>query len=185
MTCLPSTADWRNTALLALALGFSGGLGLGLAGCGSTPSAAASTPVRKPVPAARAGPDNDAIAIEQRWLLSYFKGTPVEIVRADDGALTVTVPAEFCFNPGSAVIKPPLAKVLEKVAQSLRRRSLLLVSAVEAPPDAKATSGLAVKRAQAVQRWLRKNGVDRRRLGSAGETADEVRLRLQWGASPG
>lgn len=176
----PTFARLTRAAALALGAG-----AVALAGCSSGPAIAPSTQAAENPPAVSARQRNDPIAIEQHWLLSFFKGTPVEIVRTDDNVLTVTVPAEFCFDAGSATIKPPLAKVLEKVAKSLRRRPLLLVAAVEAPTDPEASRELAIKRGQAVLHWLRSHGIDRRRFGSVDAAAGgEVRLRLQWGASP-
>lgn len=119
-------------------------------------------------------------------MLSFFEGTPVEIARGTDGALTVTVPAAFCFHPGSAIIKAPLAKVLEKVAVSLRRRPALRVPLVEAPADANSASALALQRARAVQRRLRSFGIAQQRFGSAqASEAGTVRLRLQVGPQAG
>ena len=177
----------RATIELATLLGSLFGIGIVLSGCATGPivSASPSASVAKRAPDT-ARDRNDPVAIEQQWLLSFFSGTPVAIERSDDGALTITVPAEFCFDARSAVIKPPLEKVLEKLAQSLRRRPLFTVATVEAPAEAPNDSGLALRRARAVQQRLRTLGVDPRRFARVGTaTAAELRLQLRSDSSPG
>ena len=124
-----------------------------------------------------------ALSVEQQWLSSWFRGTPVRIAQRDDGTLTVDVPREFSFDPGRSVVKPALAAVLDKVAESLRRRPMSRLTSLAAPDDRPQTSPLAVERAVQVHRYLRQRGVPAARLGEPSATsAATVQLRI--GPSP-
>ncbi len=190
--------DGPRRLLLAGALGT-------LAGCGTAPPARApaSDPLPRTAPApadsspasgpGRAGqrqaPDKagaeqrtalaEALATEQRWLQSWFKGTPVLIAQRGDGTLAVDVPREFCFDAGGSGVKPALAAVLDKVAQSLRRRPAAHVAVLAAPGDAGGSPALALQRAAQVHRHLRERGVPAARLASPEATrAAAVQLRI-------
>ena len=122
----------RCTALLfALALG----------GCASTPPPAPpaevavppAPPVEPPTPAQQRTDAAAKLAVERQWLASWFKGTPVVVGQRADGAVFVDVPREFCFEPGRDVVKPALAAVLDKVAQSLRRLPIAELHLIAAP----------------------------------------------------
>jgi outer membrane protein OmpA-like peptidoglycan-associated protein len=95
---------------------------LAVCGCSSVGQPAPAAP---PAPAAAPADQRAAVpaalAVERQWLQSWFQGTPVLIGQGDDGALSVDVPREFCFDPGRSSVKPALAAVLNKVAESLRR----------------------------------------------------------------
>lgn len=148
---------------------------LTVAGCASV-----STP-RRPAPSAaeqRAALPTE-MTIERKWLQSWFQGTPVRVGQRVDGAVTVDVPREFCFDPGRSSVKPPLAAVLDKVAESLRRRPLAYLALVAAPADAKGAEPLALQRAAQVRQYLRSRGVASARLGppsAAAAAAVELRL---------
>ena len=108
----------------------------------------------------------EALAIEQRWLQDWFRGTPVRINQRSDGTLTVEVPREFCFDAGRSEVKPALGAVLNKVAESLRRRPGARLTLLAAPGDTGAAlATLALQRAAGVQRHLRDRGVALGRLG--------------------
>lgn len=181
------------------------GLALVLAGCASVtpprpgvpatpPAVTAPPPVVKP-PAAEAppgAPDTTApnartagaelLAIEQRWLQDWFRGTPVRIAQRSDGTLAVDVPREFCFDTGRSQVKPALGAVLDKVAESLRRRPgarLTLLSAPGDPSGSAATATLALQRAAGVQRHLRDRGIALARLGEpVADGSASVQLRI-------
>jgi outer membrane protein OmpA-like peptidoglycan-associated protein len=129
------------------------------------PSAAASAPS----PAAQRSATVSTLAIERQWLASWFKGTPVVVAQRDDGAVTVDVPRQFCFERGKETLKPALVAVLDKVAESLRRVPLAELRVVAAPGDvAGAVAGgtaLGQQRAVRVQDHLRSKGVPAARLG--------------------
>jgi len=149
-----------------------------LGGCASPP------PAGPPTPAQRTGVA-EALAVERQWLDAWFKGTPVRIGQRPDGAIDIEVPREFCFDPGRSVVKPALAAVLDKLAESLRRVPLAHVPLIVAPGDsATAPPSLAQQRAQQVRDQLRSRGVAAERLGSPAETtAAVVHLRMT-GATP-
>lgn len=169
-----------------------------LAGCASvapprpgTPAAPPAgtevTPTSKPTPAdappgapATAAPNArtagaELLAIEQRWLQDWFRGTPVRIAQRSDGTLAVDVPREFCFEVGRSQVKPALGAVLDKVAESLRRRPGTRLTLLSAPGDpassgssastSAASATLALQRAAGVQRHLRDRGIALARLG--------------------
>lgn len=150
-----------------------------LAACASTPPPA-QAPAKPEAPAARSAP----LEVERQWLQSWFEGTPVLIATAADASLAVTVPREFCFERGQHVVKPALAAVLDKVAESLRRQRQVQLALVAAPADgagaaAAADAALAQRRAVAVRHHLRGRGVpDARMAAATASTAPAVQLRL-------
>lgn len=123
-----------------------------------------------PTPSARTA-GAELLAIEQRWLQEWFRGTPVRIAQRSDGSLAVDVPREFCFDVGRSQVKPALGAVLDKVAESLRRRPGTRLTLLSAPGDpagsgsSAATATLALQRAAGVQRHLRDRGIALARLG--------------------
>ncbi|MBA4178237.1 MAG: hypothetical protein C0505_17025 [Leptothrix sp. (in: Bacteria)] len=159
-----------------------------------TPAPAAEAPASPaaPVPSPRTVAA-EGLAIEQRWLQDWFRGTPVRIALRGDGVLAVEVPREFCFDSGRSQIKPALAAVLDKVAESLRRRPTTRLTLLAAPADPAgpstspaanpASATLAQQRAAGVQRHLRDRGIALARLGEP--TADgAAAVQLRIGAAP-
>jgi outer membrane protein OmpA-like peptidoglycan-associated protein len=148
-------------------------LALALHGCATAPS---------PAPAPRAAPatkTDSALATELAWLQQWFSGTPVVITQQDDGPVSVDVPREFCFDAGRSKVNPPLAAVLDKVAQSLRRTGARLTR-LAAPGDAAATSPLALQRAEALRKHLLSKGVPAAQLGKpSATTVAAVQLRME------
>jgi outer membrane protein OmpA-like peptidoglycan-associated protein len=176
---------------------------LAAAGCASVsppattaaPAAAASSAPAAPVaPAAPAAPSSPAaqraavpaaMAAERKWLQSWFEGTPVLIAQRSDGAITIDVPREFCFEPGRSTVKPALAAVLNKVAESLLRVPLARLPLLAAPDDATGTASLAAERAVQVQKHLLSRGVPAARLGKpTPSVAAAVQLRMESPPSP-
>ena len=142
-----------------------------------------ATPPPAPQPAPGSAEQRTALAaeltVEQQWLESFFKGTPVQIRQRDDGALWVDVPREFCFDTGRSNVKPALAAVLDKLAESLRRRPAAIVTLVSAPDDHPGSSPLALQRAAQVHKHLRDRGVPMARLGEPrAATGGGVQLRI-------
>lgn len=142
-----------------------------------------SSPAPAPAPAP-ATPDQRAaapaqLAAEQKWLSAWFKGTPVRIRQRDDGALTIDVPREFCFDAGRSTVKPALAAVLDKTAESLRRVPQAEVALIAAPADGSAGDALALQRATQVREHLRARGVNTSRLGKpVAASTPAVQLRI-------
>jgi outer membrane protein OmpA-like peptidoglycan-associated protein len=161
-----------------------------LAGCASTPPGAApaeAVPGQAAAPPAAAAssiPERrtaaaSSLAVERQWLASWFKGTPVVVAQRSDGAVTVDVPREFCFDPGRDAVKPALAAVLDKVAESLRRTAVAEVGFIAAPGDPSSPPALALQRAARVHDYLRARGVAAARLAKPSPaTGATVHLRL-------
>lgn len=156
----------------------------------ATPLSTPATPAAPAAPAAAASaaPSNAAeqrtaaaatLTVEQKWLDSFFRGTPVAIRQLSDGSLAVDVPREFCFEPGRAQIKPPLAAVLDKLAESLRRRPASRLVLLAAPDDKPGATPLALQRAAELHKQLRGRGVPAARMGEpSAAPAAAVQLRV-------
>lgn len=143
----------------------------------------ATAPASAPAPAQQQAVLAAALTIEQRWLNSWFSGTPVLITQRDDGVLVIEVPREFCFDAGRSSVKPALAAVLDKVAESLRRRPMAHLTALAAPGDRTGNTPLALQRATQVHAYLRRRGVPATRLGEPTAAAAAV-VQLRVGAAP-
>jgi outer membrane protein OmpA-like peptidoglycan-associated protein len=130
---------------------------LGMAACASV------TPTAPGPQSPPARPAEAALAAEHRWLTRLFAGTPVEITLQRDGQLDVEVPLDFSFDAGRANVKPPLAKVLDYIAQSATRQIRTRLH-VAAPADARGTPALALRRASAVRAYLAGKGVSPQRF---------------------
>ncbi|MEF7617096.1 OmpA family protein [Aquincola sp. MAHUQ-54] len=167
---IPSSSFRRRTGAAGAALA-----ALMIAGCASGPPQASRAPGSE---ADRRAAAPAALMAEQQWLQQWFSGTPVQIVMARDGTLRVDVPAAFAFDAGQAGVKPPLAAVLDRVAESLRRNELLVVSvSVPAASDA----ALAKRRHDAVARHLAGRGVAAARVGTSPANGAVLGLRLAVG----
>ena len=156
---------------------------LALSGCaGMTPAPATPPPPTTPAQRTAAA---EALAVERQWLGSWFRDTPVKIAQRGDGAMTVEVPREFSFDAGKASVKPALAAVLDKLAESLRRVPQAQVALLAAPDDASVTTPLAMQRADKLREHLRSRGVAETRLAKASPAASaSVQLRVIAFASP-
>ena len=168
---------WRSFAgLLALAAV------LGACGTGAPSSPAAAPPPSGPLTPEQRAALPGGLTVERHWLLSWFKGSPVSVTQRVDGAVTVSVPRSFCFDPGQSSVKPPLAAVLDKVAESLRRQPQAQL-ALAAPDDGGTHPALALQRAAQVQAQLRSRGVAARRL-AAPTVASVAAVQLRLEAPP-
>ncbi len=147
-------------------------------GCATKPAPPPTAPAPTTTPAAPAARPAASLATERDWLQSWFGGTPVVIAQQADGAVTIDVPREFCFDPGRSQVKPPLAAVLDKLAQSLRRSGATL-QGLAAPGDSAEASRLALQRATQLRTQLLSRGVPADRLGTpTATTAAAVQLRM-------
>ena len=150
------------------------------AGCATTPSAPTGTVIHAPsatAPAPPAGPPPSPLESEVRWMHQLFDGTPVAIDTERDGAMRVEVPMQFAFDGDTAVVKPPLAAVLDRVAISMKRHPTTRVH-VAAPGKS------AVARSAAMQAHLKSRGVAPARIAMTAAKRDEVvALRLVPGQS--
>jgi hypothetical protein len=160
-------------------------IALALTGCASVapPPPAPSAPAKPPVAPSAAEQKTEfaaALAVERKWLASWFEKTPVVIGQRSDGAVTIDVPRDFCFEPGRSAIKPALAAVLDKVAESMRRVPGAQLPLLAAPDDAQGTAKPALQRSTEIRDHLRGRGVAATRLGKPSvTTAAAVQLRIE------
>jgi outer membrane protein OmpA-like peptidoglycan-associated protein len=162
----------RVAALVAL---------LVLHGC-STVTPSAPEPPAAPKPSAPPAPRPAALAVERQWLQSWFKGTPVRIEQRSESAFSIEVPRDFCFDVGRSTVKPPLAAVLDKLAQSLQRKPEARVELLAAPGDAAGASALAQQRGDSVRKHLLARGVSSQQL-AAPSVTDAAAVQLRIGLS--
>jgi outer membrane protein OmpA-like peptidoglycan-associated protein len=172
--CVKASIGLQLATLLAL---------LALQGCGSTPAPGPAPPSRPPAaaPPVQPAPRPASLAVERQWLQSWFEGTPVRIAQRSESSFSVEVPREFCFDAGRSDVKPPLAAVLDKLAQSLQRKAESRVELLAAPGDATAASALAQQRADNVRKHLVARGVSSTQLGPptvTGVAAVQLRIGL-------
>jgi outer membrane protein OmpA-like peptidoglycan-associated protein len=148
---------------------------LALHGCATAPS----PPPAPAPPAAAPAPRPSSLAVERQWLQSWFEGTPVRIVQRSESTFTVDVPRDYCFDAGRSVVKPPLAAVLDKLAQSLQRKPSARVELLSAPGDTGAVPALAQQRADNVRKHLIARGASPEQLGPPTVTSvAAVQLRI-------
>ncbi|MEO5845160.1 MAG: hypothetical protein ABIQ33_10005 [Caldimonas sp.] len=142
--------------------------------------APAAAPIPAPTPAQQRTAAASVLAVERQWLASWFKGTPVVVAQRQDGAVVVDVPREFCFDRGRDTVKPALAAVLDKVAESLRRTASTELHLIAAPGDATGAPTLGLQRATRVYDYLRARGVAPARLAKpSAAVGTAVQLRME------
>ena len=90
---------------------------------------------------------------ERQRLADLFDGTPVVLAIDRDGSLRAEVPLRFCFEPARAVVKPPLAALLERLAASPATRGGTWLVAAPGDPASKGST-LASERAASVRDYL-------------------------------
>lgn len=151
-------------------------------GCATGPQggSAGSTPAGSEADRRAAAPA--ALMAEQQWLQQWFSGTPVAIAQERSGALRVDVPDAFAFDAGQAAVKPALAAVLDRVAESMRRRDLLVLTVA---PPAGGEAGLGRRRVESMTRHLTGRGVDAGRIAPAAADGPVVGLRLRVNPAAG
>jgi hypothetical protein len=161
---------------------------LAVSGCASVaPPIPSAAPAAAPAPAPAAPTVAEqktaaasALAVERQWLASWFNKTPVVIGQRSDGAVTIDVPRAFCFEPGRSAVKPALAAVLDKLAESMRRVPTAQLPLLAAPDDGGGAAQLALQRAAEMREHLRTRGVALARMGKpAVTTAAAVQLRME------
>lgn len=125
-----------------------------LLGACASPSTrfSASAPAPKPT-----------LAQERQRLAELFDGTPVVLAIDRDGSLRAEVPLRFCFEPARAVVKPPLAALLDRLAGSRATQGATWSVAAPGDPTSKGTA-LAAERAASVRDYLVGHGADALRV---------------------
>lgn len=103
------------------------------------------------------------LAQERQRLADLFDGTPVVLAIDRDGSLRAEVPLRFCFEPARAVVKPPLAALLDRLAGSRATQGGTWSVAAPGDPASKGTT-LAAERADSVRDYLVGHGADALRV---------------------
>lgn len=139
-----------------------------LAGC--------ANPSKSPTGASTAARPQPTLAQERQRLAALFEGTPVVLAIDRDGSLRAEVPLRHCFDPGRAVVKPPLAALLDRLAGSPAMRGGTWSAEASGDPKSKGSS-LALERAASVRDYLVGRGARNLRFSvSALGDADGVRV---------
>lgn len=144
------------------------------AGGSAAPSASQASPRQPtPSPATKAASTKAHLAIEKLRLAELFRGTPVLFALQPDGSMRVDVPLNFSFDAGKAVVKPPLAAVLDRVAAGQLQEVTQIV--VRAPTDAAAKSAtLLGERGASVHDYLVARGLAETRVIVSGSSGAAV-----------
>lgn len=146
---MPVSVGLRLVAFLIAAL-----LLVWLAGCATKPAAPPAMPA---VP---------TLADEHRRLSGLFEGTTVVIEMTGDGRLRLEVPLKHSFDAGRSAVKPPLAALLDRVANGVKRQRATELR-IAAPPDPGGGAALAAERAASTRDYLVSRGVAVTRIASA------------------
>lgn len=153
-----------------------------IAGCQTTPVGKATAnvpapttpmPTKQPAPnvATKSASTKANLAIEKLRLAELFRGTPVLFALQPDGSLRADVPLQYSFDAGKAVVKPPLAAVLDRIAAGQRDELTQVV--VHAPGEA-AVKALAGERAASVRAYLVARGLPEPRVAAAASVGAAV-----------
>lgn len=108
-------------------------------------------------------PSKASLVEEKRRLETVLHGTPAVLSLRPDNSLDVDVPLRLSFDRGRAAVKPPLAKVLDRMAASQRNEPTRLLLTAPADPGGTALA-LAMQRAVSARDYLVERGVDASRL---------------------
>lgn len=108
-------------------------------------------------------PSKASLVEEKRQLETVLHGTPAVLALQADNSLGVDIPLRSSFDRGRAAVKPPLAKVLDRMAASQRSETTRLLVTAPADPGGKALA-LAMQRAVSARDYLVERGVDASRL---------------------
>ncbi len=152
-----------------------------IAGCKTAPPskpAGGTAPQSQPQqpsssPATKAAATKANLAIEKLRLAELFRGTPVLFVLQPDGSLRVDVPLHFSFDTGKAVVKPPLAAVLDRIAAGQLHEATKVVIGAPNDPAAKGVA-LVGERAASVHDYLIAHGLADTRVAVSGPAAAAV-----------
>jgi len=129
-------------------------------------------------------PNKASLVAEKQRLESALQGTPAVLALDADNRLGVDIPLRSCFDRGRAAVKPPLAKVLDRMAASQRDETTRLLVRAPTDPGDKAL-GLAMRRAVTARDYLIERGLDASRFSvSAVPGSSTVKIVIATSASP-
>ncbi len=124
--------------------------------------ACGTPPALTPPPAAAPKP-KPTLAQERQRIADLFEGTPVVLEIDRDGSLRAEVPLRFCFDPARAIVKAPLAALLDRLAGSPATRGGSWSVAAPGDPKSKGNT-LALERAASARDYLVGRGADAARF---------------------
>src|SRR6185295_11702196 len=110
-----------------------------------------------------ATPTRASLVAEKQRLETVLQGTPATLALQADNSLDVDIPLRSCFDRGRAAVKPPLAKVLDRMAASQRNETTRLRVTAPTDPGDKALA-LAMRRAVTARDYLIERGLDASRF---------------------
>ena len=133
---------------------------------------------------AACGTTKASLVAEKQRLETVLQGTPAVLALQADNSLDVDIPLRSCFDRGRAAVKPPLAKVLDRVAASQRNETTRLLVTAPTDPGDKALA-LAMRRAVTARDYLIERGLDASRFSvSAAPRNPTVKIVITASASP-
>jgi len=136
-----------------------------LAGCGA-PRVGPPAPVEvrevrlsKEPMTALAAPAAPTLAAQEQRLSGALRGTPVDVVMQRDGSLRLQAPLRYCFDSGSAELRPACAETFDRLAADARWSGKRV--RVTAPTDHAASRSLllATERASSIRERLEDRGL--------------------------
>jgi outer membrane protein OmpA-like peptidoglycan-associated protein len=129
-------------------------------------------------------PTKPSLVAEKQRLETALQGTPATLALQADNSLDVDIPLRSCFDRGRAAVKPPLAKVLDRMAASQRNETTRLRVTAPTDPGDKALA-LAMRRAVTARDYLIERGLDASRFSvSAVPRNTTVKIVIMASASP-
>lgn len=117
-----------------------------------------------------------SLVAEKQRLETMLQGTPAVLAIQADDSLGIDIPLRSSFDRGRAAVKPPLAKVLDRMAASQRNETTRLLVTAPTDPGDKALA-LAMQRAVSARDYLVERGVDPSRL-SVSAVAGNPKVRI-------
>jgi len=117
-----------------------------------------------------------SLVAEKQRLETMLQGTPAVLAIQADDSLGIDIPLRSSFDRGRAAVKPPLAKVLDRMAASQRNETTRLLVTAPTDPGDKALA-LAMQRAVSARDYLVERGVDPSRL-SVSAVARNPKVRI-------
>jgi len=130
-----------------------------LAGCGA-PRVGPPAPVEvRHVSHAQGRPSAPTLATQEQRLSDLLRGKPVDVAMQRDGSLRLQAPLRYCFDTGSAELRPACAETLDRLAADARWSGKRV--RVTAPTDSAASRSLllATERASNIRERLEDHGL--------------------------